>query len=155
MSGGKVPSVVPERAKQTFIHLHDAIQKGLVRSCHDMSEGGLAVAVAEMAFAGGLGAQITTDEVGMDILPSRPDSEIDLSYATAALLFSESNTRFVVEITPDNVEQFKSTMGDIDTQQLGKVISEPLLTIEIGDITVIQSDLMTLKTAWQGTLNWK
>jgi phosphoribosylformylglycinamidine synthase len=91
----------------------------------------------------------------MDILPSRPGSEIDLSYATAALLFSESNTRFVVEITPDNVEQFKSTMGDIDTQQLGKVISEPLLTIEIGDITVIQSDLMTLKTAWQGTLNWK
>mgnify|MGYP001417634723 CR=1 FL=1 len=74
LSGGKVPTVVPERAKQTFIQLHKAIQKGLVRSCHDMSEGGLAVAVAEMAFAGGLGAKITTNEVGIEIIPSDPDS---------------------------------------------------------------------------------
>ncbi|MCP4777890.1 MAG: phosphoribosylformylglycinamidine synthase subunit PurL [Planctomycetaceae bacterium] len=155
LSGGKVPTVDPERSKQTFIHLHDAIRKGLVRSCHDMSEGGLAVAVAEMAFAGGLGAEITTNEVGIEILPSDPDSNIELSYATAALLFSESNTRFVVEITPENVEQFKSTMGDIDVQPLGSVISDPLLTIEVGDNTVIQSDLVTLKNAWLGTLDWK
>ena len=155
LSGGKVPTVDPERSKQTFIHLHDAIRKGLVRSCHDMSEGGLAVAVAEMAFAGGLGAEITTNEVGIEILPSDPDSNIELSYATAALLFSESNTRFVVEITPENVEQFKSAMGDIDVQPLGAVISDPLLTIEVGDNTVIQSDLVTLKNAWLGTLDWK
>ena len=155
LSGGKVPTVDPERSKQTFIHLHDAIRKGLVRSCHDMSEGGLAVAVAEMAFAGGLGAEITTNEVGIEILPSDPDSNIELSFATAALLFSESNTRFVVEITPENVEQFKSTMGDIDVQPLGTVISDPLLTIEVGDNTVIQSDLVTLKNAWLGTLDWK
>jgi phosphoribosylformylglycinamidine synthase len=155
LSGGKVPTVDPERSKQTFIHLHDAIRKGLVRSCHDMSEGGLAVAVAEMAFAGGLGVEITTNEVGIEILPSDPDSNIELSYATAALLFSESNTRFVVEITPENVEQFKSAMGDIDVQPLGAVISDPLLTIEVGDNTVIQSDLVTLKNAWLGTLDWK
>jgi len=155
LSGGKVPTVDPERSKQTFIHLHDAIRKGLVRSCHDMSEGGLAVAVAEMAFAGGLGAEITTNEVGIEILPSDPDSNIELSYATAALLFSESNTRFVVEITPENVEQFKSAMGDIDVQPLGAVISDQLLTIEVGDNTVIQSDLVTLKNAWLGTLDWK
>ena len=155
MSGGKVPTVDPQRAKQTFIHLHDAIQKGLVRSCHDMSEGGLAVAVAEMAFAGGLGAEISTNEVGIEILPSDPDSEINLSYATAALLFAESNTRFVVEIAPENVETFKSTMGDIDVQQLGTVVPQPKLTIEVAHNTVIQSDLMTLKNAWLGTLDWK
>lgn len=155
ISGGKVPTVLPERAKQTFIHLHDAIQKGLVRSCHDMSEGGLAVAVAEMAFAGGLGAQINTDAVGIEILPSEPESEIDLSYATAALLFAESNTRFVVEIEPENIDQFKTAMGDIDVQQLGMVISEPQLTIHVAHNTIIQSDLMTLKNAWLGTLDWK
>ena len=155
ISGGKVPTVLPERAKQTFIHLHDAIQKGLVRSCHDMSEGGLAVAVAEMAFAGGLGAQINTDAVGIEILPSEPESEIDLSYATAALLFAESNTRFVVEIEPENIDQFKTAMGDIDVQPLGMVISEPQLTIDVAHNTIIQSDLMTLKNAWLGTLDWK
>ncbi len=154
-TGGKVPTVDPQRAKQTFVQLHHAIQNGLVRSCHDMSEGGLAVAIAEMAFAGGLGAEITTNEIGVEILPSDPDSKIELSYATAALLFSESNSRFVVEVAPDHVEQFKSTMGDIDVQLLGTVISNPRLTIEVGDNTVIQSDLQTLKNAWLGTLDWK
>ena len=50
-------SIRNERA-QTFAALHRAIQRGLVRACHDLSEGGLAVAAAEMAFAGGLGARI-------------------------------------------------------------------------------------------------
>jgi hypothetical protein len=46
-------------------------------------------------------------------------------------------------------------MGDIDVQPIGAVISDPLLTIEVGDNTVIQSDLVTLKNAWLGTLDWK
>lgn len=41
-------------AKRTFAGVHRAIREGLVRACHDLSEGGLATAVAEMAFAGGL-----------------------------------------------------------------------------------------------------
>ena len=45
-------------AKRTFAAVHKAIDAGLVRACHDMSEGGLAVAAAEMAFAGNLGARL-------------------------------------------------------------------------------------------------
>ena len=56
LSGGEVPRVEPQAALKRFAALHQAIYAGLVRACHDLSEGGLAVAAAEMAFAGGLGA---------------------------------------------------------------------------------------------------
>ncbi len=58
LTGGESPKVDAAQAKKTFDALHRAIYKGLVRSCHDLSEGGLAAAVAEMAFAGGYGAKI-------------------------------------------------------------------------------------------------
>ena len=57
LQGGRVPEVIATQAKATFAAVHQAIQGGLVRSCHDMSEGGLAVTLAEMAFAGALGAK--------------------------------------------------------------------------------------------------
>ncbi|HEY5316175.1 MAG TPA: AIR synthase-related protein, partial [Pirellulales bacterium] len=63
LAGGHVPQVDPVVAKATFIGLHAAIDAGLVRACHDLSEGGLAVAAAEMAFAGGLGARIFLGQV--------------------------------------------------------------------------------------------
>src|SRR5262249_43378253 len=53
LDGGAVPRVDFEAAPAVFHALHSAITSGLVRACHDLSEGGLAAAVAEMAFAGG------------------------------------------------------------------------------------------------------
>jgi phosphoribosylformylglycinamidine synthase len=154
LMGGCVPEVNPELAKATFATLHQAIKSGLVRSCHDLSEGGLAAAVAEMAFAGGLGAQINTEEIGIETKDSGPDDDVDLKYAIAAILFSESNTRFVVEVEPEKVDAFKEAMGAIETQWIGSVIEEPELTIEIGHCNVIESELHVLKSAWQGTLDW-
>jgi hypothetical protein len=61
LDGGEMPKVDAAAAKQTFAAMHQAIHAGLVRACHDLSEGGLAVAAAEMAFAGGLGAKIRLD----------------------------------------------------------------------------------------------
>ena len=58
LEGGQVPTVDPLIAKQTFAAMHQAISQGLVASCHDLSEGGLAVAAAEMCFAGGIGAEL-------------------------------------------------------------------------------------------------
>ena len=57
-SGGHVPKVDPAIAMESYRKLHAAIDRGLVVSCHDLSEGGLAVAIAEMAFAGELGAEL-------------------------------------------------------------------------------------------------
>src|SRR5579885_850468 len=57
--GGAVPRPDLALAPRTFARLYDMIRRGLVRACHDLSEGGLAVALAEMAFAGGVGADVT------------------------------------------------------------------------------------------------
>ena len=61
--GGSVPRVDPELGQALFRAVHAAISRGLVRSCHDLSEGGLAVALAEMALAGGLGAEVSLRDV--------------------------------------------------------------------------------------------
>jgi phosphoribosylformylglycinamidine synthase len=85
--GASVPRVDLALAPQVFAKVHAALQRGLVRSCHDASEGGLAVALAEMAFAGGFGADVS----GLSALGNLSDE---------ALLFSESPTRFVLEVAP-------------------------------------------------------
>jgi len=64
-SGGDVPKVDLQLAPRVFAAVHRAITEGLIRSCHDLSEGGLAVSLAEMAFAGGIGADVT----GLSQLP--------------------------------------------------------------------------------------
>src|SRR5262249_29723198 len=90
LEGGEVPQPDLELAPGIFRGLHAAIRQGLVRACHDLSEGGLAVALAEMAFAGGLGADITHLRP-----PNGTESDV-------VCLFSESTTRFVVEVRPDD-----------------------------------------------------
>ena len=60
---GNVPTVDKEIAPKIFRALHHAIKQGLILSCHDLSEGGLAVAAAEMAFAGGVGVELNLSNV--------------------------------------------------------------------------------------------
>lgn len=81
--------------------LHQAIRAGLVQACHDLSEGGLAVALAEMALAGGLGAEITLDSV--------PCQEQSINEET--LLFSETLSRFLVEVRPEDAPRFEAIMA--------------------------------------------
>ena len=99
-TGGQVPTVNVLRAKSTFEALHQAIRAGVIRSCHDLSEGGLAACVSEMAFAGGLGR--------LDIAAIKIEGESNRTNTTLPQLFSESNSRFVVEVEPDNQANSKS-----------------------------------------------
>lgn len=143
-TGGVPPQVDLELAPRIFRKLHAAIQRGLIRSCHDLSEGGLAVAVAEMAFAGGIGADLT------DLRST------SIQQADEVLLFAESNTRFVVEVTPDNVQAFRECMGsDVPLAQMGQTCPEPRLRIAgTQGEWVIWAQLADLKEAWQSPLRW-
>ncbi len=97
LDGGVVPRPVASEAVPTFRALHQAISRGLVRACHDPSEGGLAVALAEMALAG---------DHGLDVqLPGEPLTGIAITALDpAADLFSESTTRFVIEVRPEHLD---------------------------------------------------
>ena len=83
-----------------------------------------------------------------------PESEVDLKYVVAAMLFSESNTRFVVELEPDNINAFGEVMDGVEIQPIGSVIEQPRFMVETAHNVMIDTDLQTLKSAWLGTLDW-
>ena len=140
-SSGSAPAVDPDLAPQIFAAVHAAIADGCVRACHDLSEGGLAVAAAEMAFAGGLGAELD--------LAHLPDGGEPLS--PAAALFSESNTRFLIEAPADLPATLDRHLAGTPHQRVGTVTGGDRLVIREGNAPLIDASLADLKAAWQGT----
>lgn len=143
--GNKVPVVDPTKAYQRYQAYHLAVVAGLVASCHDLSDGGLAVAAAESAFAGGYGMAIDLDRV---LWQGSPEARNDV-----ALLFSESASRHLVTINPEKRDEFERVMSGNCFAYIGVVTEEPELAISgLGGKTVIKARLAELKEAWQNTL---
>ena len=137
LESGAVPKVDTKTAKTIYEALFEAIQKELVASCHDCSDGGLAVALAETAFAGALG--VTID------LSKCPAEGIDND---TELLFSESPSRFIVTIPPEHASSFEAYMVGCPCAQIGEVREDAQFII--GDI--IHDDIRALKASWQRVL---
>ena len=143
--GANVPQLDLEMAPRIAGKIAAAIAQGLVVSCHDCSEGGLAVALAEMAFAGGLG--IMADLKG---LPHTKDCS-----RNDAQLFSESTSRYIVEVEPEKYGVFAKLMLNLPFGQIGRVTQDKKLVIKAENGSkVIESDIDSLKIAWQKTFNW-
>lgn len=143
--GNNVPMVDNKKALKTFKALYQAIKKGLVRSAHDCSEGGLGVAVAEMAFAGDIGARIFLDKVKYQAKTKQDDH----------ILFSESNSRFVVEVEPKNQKKFETSLKAIPLSLIGQVEKEPdLLVYGLNKEVCVRSSIRQLKEVWQKPLNF-
>jgi phosphoribosylformylglycinamidine synthase len=136
---GRVPQVNLAQAPRILSALHGAIAAGMVRACHDLSEGGLGVAAAEMAFAGELG--MTLD------LRAVPSAE---PLDDATILWSESPTRFLVEVAPEHTLAFERSLADLPCAQVGAITATPALVIggQSGG-TLINADVLALKAAWQ------
>ena len=148
-TGGRVPRVDARLGRSIFTALHAAINAGLIVSCHDLSEGGLAVALAEMAIAGGLGANISLSAVR-----SEDDKICDL-----ALLFSESPTRFLIEIAPPHLDDLRPIVSGLPLGMLGTVTGErdggtQLIVRGRDDRVVINETVAGLKAAWQRPMCW-
>ena len=109
--GGPVPGPDPD-APDRHRSLHAAIARGLVRSVHDLSEGGLAVAAAEWAHAGRAGLHL------------HPVDDEQRTF-TAAELFGEGPARYLVEVVPADGEAFAATVGS--ARRIGAVTAEPLV----------------------------
>ena len=144
--GNTVPKLRPRQSKWLMDRLAKAVSRGLVRSCHDCSEGGIAVALAEMAFAGGLGALVHLKSVPLGEEIDRDD----------LVLFSESNSRFLVEISPEKEDDFVRIMKDgISFAAVGQVVDSGALEIygRKGS-RVIYERIQDLKEAWQRPMRW-
>ena len=143
--GNRVPRVNPKKGKRLMDALSAAMEKGLVRACHDLSEGGLGVAAAEMAFAGGLGMVIDLAKVPLGEAINRDDY----------VLFSESNTRFLVEVAPEDRHRFESTMAGVNFAAIGQVTSKEKLEVyAFNGKMVLSASIAELKEAWQRPLRW-
>ena len=136
---GNVPAPVPESI-ETMRALHRAMDEGLVAACHDCSEGGLAVALAEMAFAGQLGLSVSLAN-----LPRDADVNVD-----ATALFAETGGRFVVEVPAECVEQFEQLVRRVPFAHIGQVTAEPVLRIEgFNGERLVTLPVDRLRNAWQ------
>jgi phosphoribosylformylglycinamidine synthase len=125
-----VPSL-PEYAPALYRALHRAIWAGLVHACHDLSEGGLAVAAAEMCIGGRLGLTLTLD-----------------SDDPLTTLFSESNGRLLVEIRPADCVAFESHFSGLPIYRIGTITTDLHLNVRFRQEAVISLPISDLVSAW-------
>jgi phosphoribosylformylglycinamidine synthase II len=143
--GNRVPRVDSRKGKALMDALSAVMEKGLVSGCHDLSEGGIGVAAAEMAFAGGLGMVIHLGKVLLGEVIDRDDY----------VFFSESNTRFLVEVAPEDKQRFEGMMSGADFAAIGEVTDKGELEVYGLNGQLLLSALVgELKEAWQRPLRW-
>ncbi|MCD6452837.1 MAG: phosphoribosylformylglycinamidine synthase, partial [Dehalococcoidales bacterium] len=119
--------------------------KRLVMSSHDCSDGVIGLAIAEIAFAGGLGATVHLASVPRGEIINRDD----------VILFSESNSRFIVEVAPKSQDEFEGIMNGIRLAHIGQVTDSEMLTVYgLNEQEVVAKSLGELKEAWQKPLRW-
>ncbi|MFE4351707.1 phosphoribosylformylglycinamidine synthase subunit PurL [Peribacillus butanolivorans] len=131
---GRAPELdltVEQKRQQQIL---SAIQSGLVSSAHDLAEGGLAVALSESLFgASNLGAKV------------------NLSGELVSELFSETQSRFLLSISPENQKAFEALVEDAVC--IGSVTADNKLVVTAGgDNKVLVADVVDLQTAWKGAI---
>ncbi|MHC5065043.1 MAG: phosphoribosylformylglycinamidine synthase subunit PurL [Planctomycetota bacterium] len=120
--GASVPRVDAAYGKNILDGVARAIQAKAVEACHDLSEGGLGAAIAEMCLAGRLGAEFDLSQVKTEGLT-----------VPAEVLFSESQSRFLLEVHPDKVADLEANLHELDYARIGRVTSKAELRCMNGD----------------------
>ncbi|MCX5695704.1 MAG: phosphoribosylformylglycinamidine synthase subunit PurL [Candidatus Omnitrophica bacterium] len=142
--GNSVPKVKVKKAKALFDSLSRASSRRLIRSMHDCSEGGLAVALAEMAFSGGLGMDIFLSSV-----PYVGEKRNDF------VLFSESNSRFIVEVEKKNQKAFEQSLKGKSFGLIGCVSKKKEFKVYGLDNKIcVNAGIDKLKKVWKEPLKW-
>jgi phosphoribosylformylglycinamidine synthase len=132
---GTVPGLDFKDAPEVMKRVHAAIQQGLICSCHDLSEGGLGLALSEMALSGDIGAEIDVQEV----LYTGKHARFD------CILFSESNTRFIVEVKPDDARAFEDLFSGLPVAKLGQTTKHTTLKISHSQKNLVDLPLSVIR----------
>jgi len=153
---GLGPCPVPRPAANVALYriLAKAISGRAIRSCHDLSEGGLAVALAESCLGGRLGAEIRLDALpGLPFGAKRSGAGLEPAAAgvplAARCLFAEDAGRFLVSIRPEDRERFESSMRAFPMALIGELRSEPRIRASLGGSTVLDADLESIERAFK------
>jgi len=138
-SGSGVPSL-PHDGLALYRAMHQAIQNNFICSCHDLSEGGLGVAAAEMCIAGRLGMRIRLADIPVN----------DSALGEAERLFSESNGRFLVEVLPEHVHEFREAMAEYPVAEIGIISGNALRVAGIDGKPLLSATVTDLASTWLG-----
>lgn len=133
VDGQEMPTLDLEIGPKTALAVHNLIKAGLVKSAHDVSDGGVLVSVAEMLIAG-----TTTD---------RPLGFSGASNLNATIAFDESPSCYVLEVV--DPDALIASLGDIPMQSLGQITDSG--TLNWG---TLNADIEDLTVAWRSTLDW-
>ncbi len=142
--GGRVPQVDALAARKRYLAVHEAIGRKMITACHDLSDGGLAVGLAEMAIAGRVGAEVDLDAV--------PVSSGDL--LVEEILYSESASRFLVTVPEDQVDIFETLFKGQKAACIGRTVDRDRVTVTRGGAEVLDASVADLTAAWKKTLDW-
>lgn len=144
-SAGPVPGIVdPRSAFSAYTALFSAIKQGLVRACHDCSDGGLAVALSEMCFSGEFGADIMLSRVRQSGCTTDPE-----------ILFSESPCRILLEVSPINAKKVESLFERLPFACIGVVTKGDVIAVKGLDRKIVLScSRIDAKAAWKSTLQF-
>jgi phosphoribosylformylglycinamidine synthase len=137
---GGAPDFEPARLLPAYKALARVISGRMARSCHDLSDGGLGLALAESCLGGRLGAELYLNAV---VEGSWPEEELSVR-----ALFAEDPGRILVSIRPEDRERFEASMDGRPVRQVGLVIAEPRLKARFRDRLVLDLGLAQIKSAF-------
>ncbi len=137
---GSLPKPNLKLAKRLYRALFNATRTGLVTSIHDISDGGLAVTLAESVLGGRLGAEVEI---------SRIPTEREEEKHPAILLFSESPSRFVVTVGEQNREEFEKLFAELPVSKIGRVTENNTLKIKEKNKILIEITVEEIEKIWK------
>ena len=140
--GQNVPRVDHQLGRDVLIGCHRAIAARCVLSAHDLSEGGLGAALAEMCIGGKLGARIDLAKATVQGT-LRPEQ----------ILFSESQSRFLLEVPPDRLADLRANLQQVPFAVLGEVTKEATVVIQHQGKDLARLATADLETAWKRPLD--
>jgi phosphoribosylformylglycinamidine synthase len=140
--GGTVPKTDTKVLKNCMNSILSLIQKGLILSCHDVSEGGIGVCITEMAIGGDIGATVDISKIGNGL---RSDFK----------LFSESNTRWILEVKKEKQKDFEKYLKNkvIPYKKIGKIIDDSLIIKDNKEL-IINLKIQDIRNHWKNAI-WK
>ncbi len=143
LSAAAVPQVDALAARARYRSVHAAISAGLINGCHDCSDGGLVVALAEMSLAGRLGARVDMDRL----------VTVGMLNKTEAL-YSESASRLIATVPADKAAAFEALFRGQHIACLGEVTGDGLFSVSSGTSPLITENVEELASAFKATLDF-
>ncbi len=143
ISNGAFPAIDLEQEKLVQETLLKLIDECLIKSAHDCSDGGLAVAIAESCFS-----SLGRDSIGAEI------SVTDAELSAEALLYGETPSRIVISFAPENDARVRELVGACPMTELGRVTGDTLNITDNGK-PLVSSMVCDLESAWRDSLKNK